>query len=110
MFKFERFPARSATYAAWLYYKRLPSIVTNVVESFGMIKAVDNNNFLHEVTRRARAAEERLRALEQWVDSPASRDHPSDVAAVKEQAQSQSKHHTGKGKKSQQQGTLSSNG
>lgn len=48
----------------------MPAIVTNVIESPSMIKYKNNNTLLHKV-QRALAAEERLRASGQWIDSPA---------------------------------------
>lgn len=45
--KFVRLSKISAAYAAWLYHKRSPSIVTNVIESPGMIKWEDKCSAEH---------------------------------------------------------------
>lgn len=67
--RLERFFGISVIYAAWLYYKRLPFIVTNAIESPSMITCACPPCHFSEVVNIFEF-NEKLRASRQWVDSP----------------------------------------
>ena len=57
-FEFGNYPENSATYAAWLYYRRLPAAISKLIKNPSDVKCDPTEDVYQKIVRKAKSVEE----------------------------------------------------